>query len=462
MSWTNAEGLAHREAINRGLSARSPHSAAKASRVGDEQAKCPIYNGRPPTNCAFDVRLFHPAFENFSRRYHGTEELKKVDMASVHTFLVSFAEHYESEHELWRRITPYLNALLGRDFADIEDPDGIHPDGAVVYTSGQTLFAAPLLVVELESEIGGGDADATMQAGLSYRRFWAHNQVFICFSLIDLCSPIHQKESRASCCPAFLLAIMGPWICVLGAVFTDKPIVQPLTPLLWLGRMKSQYEQVTRVFAALSMGIDELQDSYSKVDFSRVSSARFFPYITSFKTNTGQDIQFSYERYAEPYGQISKPVFVGRTEDDQKIIVKFTEAYNDEAHILLAEEGFAPPLLHCNRETFQDFTMVIMGYVDGKQLFQKYSDKVLGEVSKALAILHSKDLVFGDLRSPNILVTNEDKVQLVDFDWCGKKGEGTYPVDINLVDIQWPEGVVPGGYLQVEHDEEMYQMLSLQ
>jgi hypothetical protein len=44
-----------------------------------------------------------------------------------------------------------------------------------------------------------------------------------------------------------------------------------LTPLLWLGRMhahRSQYQEVTRLFAALSMGVSELVDFYHTLDFT--------------------------------------------------------------------------------------------------------------------------------------------------------------------------------------------------
>ena len=107
--------------------------------------------------------------------------------------------------------------------------------------------------------------------------------------------------------------------------------------------------------------------------------------------------------------------------------------------------------------------MVVIDYVDGEQLFHKYPvatpDKVMEEVSEALGTLHKNGLVFGDLRSPNILVTNQHHVQLINFEWCGKVGEGRYPADINLVDIGWPSGVVPGGFMHFEHDSEMLRRL---
>ena len=43
-----------------------------------------------PQNSTFDVQLFHPVFENFSRRYHGDEK-----GAEALGFLVFSADHHE-------------------------------------------------------------------------------------------------------------------------------------------------------------------------------------------------------------------------------------------------------------------------------------------------------------------------------------------------------------------------------
>ena len=143
---------------------------------------------------------------------------------------------------------------------------------------------------------------------------------------------------------------------MLGAVLTDRPIVQPLTPLLWLGHVharRQQYQEVAKLFAALSMGISELEVFYSGVDFNVVSETRFFPHITSFYTATGSRVKFQYEQYADPDPETSKAVFIAKTRDDRKIVVKFAEAYNEEAHSLLAAKGLAPPLLSCDLSTFR-------------------------------------------------------------------------------------------------------------
>jgi len=131
---------------------------------------------------------------------------------------------------------------------------------------------------------------------------------------------------------------------------------------------RPQYREVTKLFAALRMGISELEVFYSGLDFAIASEARFFPHITSFVTDTGRKVRFCYEQYADPDPESIKAVFVANTQDGRKIVVKFAEAYNEEAHSLLVTEGLAPPLLYCDRPAFSDFTMVVMDYVDGKQL----------------------------------------------------------------------------------------------
>lgn len=194
---------------------------------------------------------------------------------------------------------------------------------------------------------------------------------------------------------------------------------------------------------SISLSDDALSDNtkfYSGVDLGLSLKARFFPHITSFKPTVGNETRFEYNDYMDPHNKTSKAVFLAHTKDNQQIAVKFTEVYNKEAHELLANKEFASRLLHYDGETFQDFTMVIMEYADEKQLIQKYSDsipaEILTKINKALDILHCQDLVFGDLRLLNILVTEDGEIRLMDFNWCEKKGQATYPQDINLLDAR--------------------------
>jgi len=65
-----------------------------------------------------------------------------------------------------------------------------------------------------------------------------------------------------------------------------------------------------------------------------------------------------------------------------------------------------------------------------------------------------KTTVFGDLQSPNVIVTNQGRVTLVDLDWAGCHGETLYP-EFMSPRIQWAQGVGPSKVMQKEHDIEM-------
>ena len=168
-----------------------------------------------------------------------------------------------------------------------------------------TMVVLPKTVVslffELKNEIGTGDADATHQICIA---MLVAEEVHHLFLFTRVCLPARQDRNHASCCSTFLLVLMGSWLFVLGAVFTNSSTVQPLTPLLWLGDMHGwipQYAEVTRIFAVLSMDISELEEFYSHLDLALISEARFFPYITSFaEGNTGRKVQSDYETYADP------------------------------------------------------------------------------------------------------------------------------------------------------------------
>ncbi|CAJ0910690.1 20894_t:CDS:2 [Entrophospora sp. SA101] len=112
-------------------------------------------------------------------------------------------------------------------------------------------------------------------------------------------------------------------------------------------------------------------------------------------------------------------------------------------------------------------------YVEAKTLFMikddlniEYKKKVFKDIAEAKRLLHKNQLVFGDLRSTNILVTDMESSSpqgmLVDFDWGGKEGEAWYPTLQNTRDIIWPIGVGPDEYLMMEHDNVLYSWLEVE
>jgi hypothetical protein len=70
------------------------------------------------------------------------------------------------------------------------------------------------------------------------------------------------------CCPTFFIAVVGPWLLVLGAVFVDRIVVQELTDFIWIGGHlfdDEKIKRVARILAALGKGLGELEDYYSKL-----------------------------------------------------------------------------------------------------------------------------------------------------------------------------------------------------
>ncbi len=85
-------------------------------------------------------------------------------------------------------------------------------------------------------------------------------------------------------------------------------------------------------------------------------------------------------------------------------------------------------------------------------------EKVRSQVRKAIELLHGHNFVFGDLRLPNVMVTRDMKVRLIDFDWAGVDGQARYPLLISE-GIGWPEGVEALALMTREHDLDMLKRL---
>lgn len=82
------------------------------------------------------------------------------------------------------------------------------------------------------------------------------------------------------------------------------------------------------------------------------------------------------------------------------------------------------------------------------------SEAAIGELRRAIDILHDNGFVHGDLRRPNVLIQN-DQVKLIDFDWSGKEGEVKYPETMSM-EHGWHPDVRRCGPIEKVHDEYMH------
>jgi serine/threonine protein kinase len=202
----------------------------------------------------------------------------------------------------------------------------------------------------------------------------------------------------------------------------------------------------------------------------------------------------------------------------EEVVVKFTKRYNMTAHTKLAALGLAPQLYY-HAAVRGGLLMMVMEKIVGSTAFRwlwlnnttHLPSSIYTDVDTAIKALHSADLVFGDLRLPNIMIRvgerddngGSSKAQghgyadasprsdrgsmdtgsrgaaskssssntrehdgkpadsdsgginvhalLIDFDWAAEDGVGRYPATISTSD-EWAPTVVPFGLMHKAHD----------
>ncbi|KAJ7850504.1 hypothetical protein B0H14DRAFT_2355645, partial [Mycena olivaceomarginata] len=150
------------------------------------------------------------------------------------------------------------------------------------------------------------------------------------------------------------------------------------------------------------------------------------------------------------------------------LIVKFARRYNVGAHQILAEMNLAPKLYH-HCSVRGGLVMVVMERVEGMMAshwayhHQETPLPHFADVRRAIEVLHHRNIVFGDLRLPNIMVCQhgegEARAVLVDFDWAAIAGRGRYPATLSDLNV-WAPTVAPYGVMEMEHDIHMLKAIA--
>jgi serine/threonine protein kinase len=261
---------------------------------------------------------------------------------------------------------------------------------------------------------------------------------------------------------------------VLGAIFTDKVVVQCLTDFIWVGMDTTLNEQhcyrVARILHPLGRSIVKLNKYYLGLKLDNIGihelQTRYLPSICAYRDASVVIVNFA---YVKPWERDATCVtFLAKTlkASPKSIAVKFVEHYGVAAHKLLEKIYIAPRLLYYDKVGINDddltygrLRMVVMEYLDGMtanqaQKLDQLPPTFLEDVQIILSHLHDNDLVFGDARSANIVITRNHKVTFVDFDWAGKAGVSRYPLLLSQ-HIQWPDGVGDGlAVMEKQHDLE--------
>ena len=223
-------------------------------------------------------------------------------------------------------------------------------------------------------------------------------------------------------------------------------------------------ESLARHFGALKKSIRSLEQCYEALQkparLENLDSS--FPDPRTYRSlESKTTVNFKYLRQIDE----KKLLFVGETDNEERICIKFVRRYSRAVHEKCAEMGIAPKL-----RGFEDigagWKMVIMDALDEEyEPFDKITLPVGAEeyLRGRLVELHQANFVHGDIRDVNVMVRKDGKLglMLVDFDWSGIIDEARYPINVNKVDLWRPDDVSDGLLIKSDHDLAMLDRIFL-
>lgn len=269
--------------------------------------------------------------------------------------------------------------------------------------------------------------------------------------------------------PSLILSISGVDVSVAGAIFLNGVVSEQLMNTVSLvpaasNAVSDNYPSawhthavfIAHTFRCLRLCFDDLAKYYRDMKPSTPPDDQLCPapHFTSFISELNKQITLKYRKSIFP-SVSSRTVFEAdwcvKGEEQKRCAVKFTTRYSRKAHELMGD--CAPKLLHCRWEPTVGQYCVVTEFIDDSG-DRRPTPEGLEELRGALTNMHTSDYVHGDLREPNIVIDENGRAYVIDFDWAGKKGSVVYPIGINK-DIEWAEGVKGGVQIEQKHDEEM-------
>ncbi|KAK0485323.1 hypothetical protein EDD18DRAFT_1361192 [Armillaria luteobubalina] len=385
------------------------------NQVSDAAILDGCYDPANSTSTVAPIQLYHPVFAYFLHAMGNTSDLPEdlvVDIGKLMRYAsgIAVTESERSRSLPSRMLSDILGFSLNKTSA-----------GHTIFHNRRSPPVQTVLLATIEEKpkLGSG-GDVTIQGGCSYVDFWR--------------SEDHQELRQCGCCPSFILCLAGRWLIVMGAVLTAQPMVQRLTDFTWLGTSPAindaQCIRIAGVLRAPKSSIGILDDYYRDLVHLPVDSPLyFFPFPTSFQNDNQPRVHFKYLQSLKPLDPACVAFLAEIIPDKSKVVVKFVQTYSGEARRLLAQHCLAPHLLYCEQlgedgAGYGALKMVVMNYVEGEVATNMFdgalSPHVVNDLERALNILHGEDLVYGNLRKPNIIIVSgpngDDAVQLIDFD----------------------------------------------
>ncbi|KAG8881497.1 hypothetical protein FRB99_004723 [Tulasnella sp. 403] len=266
--------------------------------------------------------------------------------------------------------------------------------------------------------------------------------------------------------------LSGSTVGFAGSILTetfDMNALGPTIPLFWHSTDTELQTLAAQMFGAFKQAVAALKAYYSAPDPIPFQDPHF-PWVVEYHpqdqpTNTRK---FRYIRRITGHQLVYE---CQDCESDERLAVKFVQTYSKEVHLECAALGCAPKLYGFDAVAC-GWSIVVMELLDpddnwflGVAFEGDEVRPIYEEVKKHVSALHARGYVHGDIRRSNVLVKSSKEqsvsVRLIDFDWAGKVGEAKYPLLVNpdLGGIRRPAGVEGGGYVTMEHDLAMVELL---
>ncbi|KAJ7747573.1 hypothetical protein B0H16DRAFT_1725992 [Mycena metata] len=449
--------------------------------------------GRPFGRCGPATAIFDTHLAGLSDALRDLPQAVPVPSTSKISWAMEFfqvsLEFHKTEGDMERLIRPLIDKLF---------PEGEwqHRIGG-----GKPEAHGPGWVFELKNLNGlGGDPEA--QAIADYEKL-----------LADL-TTMYGKNRFRSRLPTILVSHAGSQLNVAVAVYAQVVLVDKLFSINLRDGMdvEDQILTLARLATCLNKASEELLHYYNALvpASALVESALHLPspasatpphplisedlgltFLYKLSRITGEPVNV--QNATDRSSNTRHGVFVAlgggiKGIPSTEVVVKFTRAYNTEAHAKLAALGLAPKL-YCHTAVRGGLLMIVMEKLVGNTAFHwmqinsttpPLPSSVYTNIETAIKELHALDLVFGDLRLPNIMlvrgqggigndrqehsdnytdaeyIAHSDsglniRALLIDFDWTAKDGVGRYPATISLSE-EWSPDVCRYGVMRKTDD----------
>jgi len=112
-------------------------------------------------------------------------------------------------------------------------------------------------------------------------------------------------------------------------------------------------------------------------------------------------------------------------------VVKFSLTYSRDLHLLASQKPPLAPQLYGYEEIPGGWKLAVMEHIEGAKYWDKTStEQHCAALDKALKVMRENGLFHGDLRAPNVLISEKDRIFIIDFEYSGKENEVRFPYNI--------------------------------